>query len=54
MENQAIRRNPTTDPVDYRNITEWLAEAGVTVDRVEAGPAHSCPTCRPRDLHAAA
>ena len=54
MEKQTIGRNADTDPTDCRRITEWLAEAGVTVDRIEAGPGHSCPVCRPRDLHVAA
>ena len=54
MDNQAIRRNADAEQTDCRRITEWLLEAGVTVERIEAGPAHSCPVCRPRDLHVAA
>lgn len=54
MEKKANQRNADTDPTDFRKVTEWLAQAGVTVDLVEDKPAHACSVCRPRDLHVAA
>lgn len=54
MEKQQILPNVNTEPTDCREIVEWLAEAGVTVDLIENPSAHTCSVCRPVDLHVAA
>ena len=54
MNDQDTRRQVEDDPADCRYLLEWMAEAGVTVDSIETGPAHTCSTHRPVDLHVAA
>lgn len=54
MEKQVIHSTGDTHSSDCREIVEWLAEGGITVESVEQGPADACPVCRPIDLHVAA
>ena len=54
MEKQLIHSTLDTPSTDCREIVEWLAQAGVTVESVEKGPADACPVCRSVDLHVAA
>ncbi len=54
MEKQLISHTVETTPTDCREVIEWLAEAGVTVDMVETQPTSACTVCPPIKLHVAA
>jgi len=54
MEKQVMQSTGDSHASDCREIVEWLAEGGITVESVEQRPADACPVCRPIDLHVAA
>ena len=54
MEKQVIHSTGDTHSNDCREIVEWLAQGGITVESVEQGPGDACEVCRPIDLHVAA
>ena len=54
MEKQVIESTVDTHSRDCREIVEWLAQGGITVESVERGPADACGVCQPIDLHVAA
>lgn len=54
MEKQVMQSTGGAHSSDCRELVEWLAEGGITVESVEQEPADACPVCRPIDLHVAA
>lgn len=54
MEKQVMQSAGDTHSNDCREIVDWLAEGGITVESVEQGPADACSVCQPVDLHVAA
>lgn len=53
MENRAEFHNPHPESADYSLVSQWLAEAGITVDHVEEAP-EACLVCPPPPMDVAA
>ena len=54
MENKIIGRNADPDTTALAKITEWLAQAGITVESSVEDEPDRCSVCSPPQLHVAA